>query len=384
MKKVLIGGPVYGLHNIGDEAILKSMLESFGSEADITVMSYGSDWIRPSYPNVKLSPIQTMYSKPIWGLSASPRKKIFQSIKNSFFPNLSLYREMDLFICGGGTILSDCPWHALHLVELAEKCGVPSVLWGVGMTTVKDPETILYIQKICNSDTVLHIYTRDEYVLERLISYGVKKDKITVCYDPAYMLRPELFVPSDYMTENDAISWREPGHKKICISLSGEADVTERGHIDGIREFIRKASENNGNFVFLVPTGCGEHCRDRDFLRSLKINDRTILIEKEFVPEHLIEFLAHMDLIVSSRLHCCIFGAITGTPSVSLIRNDKQVDFAQFFDLPAVSLSDVKVDSLLKQSAAIMENRDQLSAAIRNQVEKMRMQHINAVRDLFR
>ncbi len=382
MKNVLIGGVMYGLHNIGDEAILLSILNNFSNSANLSVESWGSQWIHSMFPGVNVLPIRTMYTKPWMGLSATPRRKLLSSIRNSYFPDLVNFYDKDLFLCGGGTILSDCPWHSMRLIELAGRSGVPSVLWGIGMAQVQDAATLEYIRKVSNSDKVLSIFTRDEYVSNRLEDIGVRQEKIAVVYDPAIMLTPEDFDLSEYLSDY-AIHHLRDGKKHICISLSGEEDVTDRQHIDAVRIYIEAIINEFDADVFLVPTGCGDHCMDRKLLKSLATKGSIIYIDREFAPRHLICFLQHMDLIISSRLHCNIFGAVASVPSIGLARNQKLIDFATLFDFPFFQLNQVRCDNLVRASRLILENLPQIRQRIIKQVAYMRAVHEAGVKQMI-
>lgn len=372
-RKVIIAGPPYGMHNIGDEAILESIVQQFSASAEITVMTYGSEWLESAYPFVEKLPIPTMYCKPFLGLTASPRKKIFSSIKNSFFPNLSHFANKDLFLCGGATILSDCPWHVLKLVQQASHQGVPSVFWAVGMAEVKDAETRSEIVKVCNSSSVDHIYTRDEFTQERLVRYGVAAEKVSVCYDAAYVLEGNPDSLYSVLPE-DIKEHYEDECPNICISISGEADVTDQNHIKEIKKYIESVTEYAN--VFLVPTGLGSHCRDLDILKTLQINNKTFLIDWELTPAQLIAFLRNMSVIVSSRLHCSIFGANVGAPSINLIRNTKQEDFSKLFGLNALEMETLTSDKLVKYTNEVLSNRQELSESIRRKIDEIRKVHL--------
>lgn len=374
-RNILIGGASYGLHNIGDEAILRSIIYSFKDVANLSILTFGSEWVNDLDIKVDRFQVVTFYDKPILGLTATPRRKIINSIKNSFFPDLTAYKGQNLFICGGGTILSDCPWHALHLVEQAAKCNVPTILWGVGMADVKDSSTLQYIKEVCNSDYVRHIYTRDEFVKERLVKCNVLDNKISVCYDPAYILRPSKLSIETFLNKR-ALTLLKDTRPKICISLSGEPDVTNRSHIEEIRKFIDIASEQIS--IFLIPTGFDVKCQDKEILKSFESNSNTVLIENELSPEELISVLSYMDLIISSRLHCSIFGADVGVPSINLVRNAKQIDFSKLFELPYIYMRDVDSEKMIFLSQSIIKNKEIYRERILSKLSLIKNQYIDS------
>lgn len=363
--KILIGGASYGLHNIGDEAILESMIESFIDIADIDVVSFGSEWIDRKFPNVKRHIFQMIYSKPRMGLIASPRRKLFSAVKESFFPDMTPYRGKDLFLCGGGTLLSDCPWQALHMIELAAKVGTPSIIWGAGMAEIADRDTANFVKKILNSESVLHVYVRDEYVLQRLIRYGIDRRKISVCYDPAYRLEADIQTCLSELTDaQHAVLCN--GRSNVCISISAEPDIADQNHIQAVRDFIKLTSEKMN--VFLIPTGFGDRCNDRAIMQDMVCDENVVYIDKELSPSKLMGILTRMSVIISSRLHMSIFGVNMGIPSVNLIRNEKQEDFSKLFELPALRLNTLTSGMLCGEVQKIMKST--------NIQEKIRSTHL--------
>lgn len=374
-KNVLIGGVIYGMHNVGDEAILESIIQTFHTHTNLSVMSCDSEWITQKYPDVSKLPIPVIYGKPKLGLHALPRRKLFQSIKNTIAPNLSYFAEQDYMLCGGGTILSDSPWHSLYMIKLAAKAGVPTIIWGAGMAEVSDCKTCNYIKKICNLPSVLRIFTRDEFVKQRLIACGVEAEKIEVCYDPAYMLNADENPDFSFLDERGLAMYADE-RPNICISLSGEPDVINTSHIQQVKAYVETVSQFAN--VFLVPTGFSNACRDKVLLSDLLINQQVVLIREELQPTQLIAFLQKMDLVVASRLHCSIFGAVAGVPSINIIRNEKNRDFATMFQLPALSMQDVRSEKLLELTKNLLAQKENVQKRISERVQYMRDAYIMA------
>lgn len=375
-KKVLIGGVIYGRHNIGDEAILESMIRSFRATVDLTVMSCDSMWVQEKFPDVIRKDIPVLYGKPKLGLYAYPRKKLFSAFKNTFFPDLKPFKEYDVMLCGGGTILSDSAWHSLHSIEVAKKAGLPTIMWAVGMAEVRDASTRKYIERVCNSDNVLKIFTRDEYVMQRLIAYGVDAQKIDVCYDPVYMLEADEDPDFSFLNENEQTLYYDE-RPNVCISLAGEPDVTDESHVKHVQAYVEALTKTAN--VFLVPTGFSSACTDRELLSTLAINEYVVLIQEELQPTQLIAFLQKMELIVSSRLHCSIFGAVAGVPSINIMRNEKNRDFATMFRLPALPMEDVSAMVLQKLTEEMFGQRENLQKTINAVIQELRKKHQRAI-----
>lgn len=379
MKKIHIGGVYYGLHNIGDEAILSSIIDSF-KEYELSISSFGSKWILKESPNVEIRDIKVDYVKPKFGLFISPKKKLMSNYYK-LYKEEQFYKNVDAYICGGATILSDCPWYSLRTVQLACDVDTPVLLWGVGMAELNDDETKRYIKKVLNLRNVKRIFTRDQFVRDRLIDLGVNPEKIDVCYDPAIMIEASDINIKSYLTESQLELYNDD-KPKFVFSLSGESDVIQRTPLKTIVSAIRTIINKYDANLFLIPTGCGEHCKDRDFLKQIddEVNDtRITVISAEFSPQDLVTFLARVDVIISSRLHLNILGACAAVPSIGLVRNTKIIDFATLMNLPYLELEDLKSEEIVEAVDHIFSEKVQKSEYITSVVKKMKEQYLTAL-----
>lgn len=377
MKNLHVGGVYYGCHNIGDEAILYSIIKNFSDSFNVSVSTYGSDWIEDSFPNVERHMIPMRFQKPKYGIYSLPRRNVCSDIFK-IRNELKYLENKDYYICGGATILSDCPWYSLRTVQLANKNKTPVILWGVGMAEVDDKMTLEYIARVLNSKGVKKIFTRDEIVLKRLIDNGIKEDKLEVCYDPAIMLDGSMCDMSKYLSREQLELYNDD-KINIVVTLSGETDVIKRTPIDIIIESVKEMQIRYDANIFLIPTGCGTHCKDSDFLNSIKkrIESKQItLISKEFSPNDLVEFLKNVKFIISSRLHMNIFGACANTPSIGLVRNTKIIDFATLYNLPYLELDKLTVNDIMNSVEGIITNYENITNNMNEVLKRMRKQHL--------
>lgn len=380
MKKIHIGGVYYGQHNIGDEAIAHSMINTFSKNNMVSISTYGSEWIEEIAQNVERHCIPVRYQKPKLGLIYTvPARNLFKDVFK-VKREIDFYKTKDVYVCGGATILSDCPWYSLRTVELAGKAKCDVFLWGVGMAEVDDSDTLTYIRNVLNKDYVKIIFTRDEIVRERLLRIGVNSKKVAVSYDPAIMMDGVFSTPDKYLTEKQREIYFDD-NPNIVLTISGETDVVKKTPIDVIKKAVLDIQVKYNANVFLIPTGCGKQCKDTEFLTSIATdlsNNRITVIKNEFTPKELVGFLKNVKLIISSRLHMNIFGVCASTPSIGLVRNKKIIDFAQIMGLPYLELDTLTVEQLVKQAENVLNNRDLYANAIDSKVKKMRAQYQHA------
>ncbi|MBN8826970.1 MAG: polysaccharide pyruvyl transferase family protein, partial [Spirosoma sp.] len=157
MKKLYLGGCPFGAGNIGDDAILSSLVNNFGiNDNELTICisahSNNSDYIN-EYISKKSRNIiaykNKSYSKPILGISLNSNRYPIQGIVNHYL-NKKKIRNKDLLICGGGTLVTDMPWHMVKVLDIAQSQNVPAILFGVGMAEIKDKSTLHKLTKTLN------------------------------------------------------------------------------------------------------------------------------------------------------------------------------------------------------------------------------------------
>lgn len=380
MKKIHIGGVYYGQHNIGDEAIAYSMIKTFSKNNSVSISTYGSEWIDELGWKVERHSIPVRFQKPKFGfIYTVPARNLYKDIFK-LKREVSYYKTKDVYICGGATILSDCPWYSLRTVELAGKAKLDVYLWGVGMAEVDDLKTLLYVKNVLNENYVKMVFTRDEIVRERLINIGVNTEKVAISYDPAIMIDGNFSSPEKYLTKVQMEMYFDD-NPNIVLTISGEADIVKKTPIEVIKQAIFDIQVKYNANVFLIPTGCGKQCKDTEFLISVATdlcNDHIVVIKKEFTPGDLVGFLKNVKLIISSRLHMNIFGACALTPSIGLVRNRKIIDFAQLMNLPYLELATLTKEYLVKDAEQILDNRVGYVKMISAEVKKMREQYQQA------
>jgi polysaccharide pyruvyl transferase WcaK-like protein len=374
MKNIHIGGVYYGLKNVGDEAILESIINYF-QEYDLTVSTYNDDWVKEKYSFVKTMPIKAGFRKPILGFYPISRNHPL-----SFFEipsEKSMYKKADLYICGGATILSDCPWYSLRTVKLALDAGTRVILFGVGMAELKESDKE-FVRDTCNM--LEDIYVRDENVIQRLVDIGVKREKLHYCYDVALSIKPnENLDLSKYLKQND-INLYQDSNKNIAITISGESDIKGQTSILKIKELIEFYRQEFDANIFLVPTNIRPG-QDVDTMKELVIDKRCILMNKEFMPNDLIAFMENFEFVLSSRLHMNILSSIVGTPSIGLIRNAKVSDFGDLLGLKTFPIVDIDINSIKKYSQTFINNVE-IKIDLKNKVKYMIEKQKNCVSEI--
>ena len=166
---VLISG-YYGYKNIGDDSLLKAIVQSLREEkpdVSITVLSK--------------KPAET---SEIYNVKSIHRYNVFKII--------SLLKRTRLLISGGGSLLQDVTSTQSYkyysfVIKTAMRCGAKAMVYANGIGPLNMEKNREDCRRLL--EKVDKITLRDEQSLEELKSIGVKKE-ITVSADPAFSLRP--------------------------------------------------------------------------------------------------------------------------------------------------------------------------------------------------
>lgn len=362
-KKIVIGGGVYGFHNNGDEGLLRGILNSV-RDYETGVITKSSDWILEEFPNTRRFELKHIYCKPRYGIYLENLKK-WGTWKEILFPSKDIYRWGDVFLCGGGTLFTACPWNGYFLTKQFKKEGKKTIIWGAGMCEEYDSEIIRLIKMWCNDPYVIKIFVRDELVKQRLLNLGVLPEKILVSNDPAYALVPTKF-NFENLSEKAKLLYKSE-NKKIVLTLSGESDIKDKVNIESFKELIRRLDKKGYN-IFLIPISYSEHTTDREFLENLdsEMLAHVTNIEYEFKPSELLYFLKNIDLSISSRLHMSIYTAIMNKPFITLRRNDKNLDLAKLYEMPCYEFDNICIEDMINDI-------DEIINAGQSKIEKVKV-----------
>ena len=165
-KKIVISG-YYGFDNLGDEAILYSiinLLQENRSKIEITVLSQ--------------SPAVTSQR---YGVQSVQRTNLTAIIK--------LLKKSDVFLSGGGSLLQDVSsfrsvFYYLALVFLADILGNKTIFYAQGIGPLNKDISRMLLKLIGNRTDLITV--RDPNSVKLLEEIGIRPKLITETVDPVY------------------------------------------------------------------------------------------------------------------------------------------------------------------------------------------------------
>ena len=338
----------YGGLNLGDEAILKSIIEQLRREVpdvDLTVFSRNAEDTRQRHKVERAVPVRKL-----------SRAEVVPEIE-----------RLDLLVFGGGGILYDAEARLyLREVQIAKERGVPVFVYAIGAGPLRDPVVQGAVREALEG--VAAITVREKSARQVLEEAGVHRD-VVVTADPALLLKPEA-LPRNVLKHEGlegkrriiGMSVREPG--------AAAPDLEERVYhalLANAADFMVDRFDAEIVFVPMersVLDSQHSHAVIAQMLRA----QRARVLNGEYTSAQLLSLMDHFDFVVGMRLHFLIFAALQGVPFVALPYAGKVGGFLEDLGLPAPPMQLVNPGRLIAHIDDSWDNRRALRAALAKSV----------------
>jgi polysaccharide pyruvyl transferase CsaB len=287
----------YGGLNLGDEAILQSMLQQIRAsiKAEITVFSRDA--------------ADTRQRHAVAAAVATRQLSRDELVR--------LIEPLDLLIVGGGGILFDTEARMfLREATVARELGVPFMTYAIGAGPLHDPAVQ---EAVCDClDDAAIVTVREAAARQALEAAGLRRE-IVVTADPALLLAPEPMPRGALPAE--AVEWKRPVVGMSVREPGGAApDISE----DTYHQLLANAADfmvdRYGAEVVFVPMERGvldmqhSHAVASRMLRP----QRAAVLKGEYTPGQLMTIMDRFEFAVGMRLHFMIFAALQQVPFVAL------------------------------------------------------------------
>jgi polysaccharide pyruvyl transferase CsaB len=341
----------YGGLNIGDEAILTSVLATLREAApfaEVVVLSRDAAHTRDTHAVDRV---------------LDARRARCDTVNEEI-------ARLDVLVLGGGGLLYDGEaTEYLRHVRTAHRNGVPTVAYAIGagpLTTAEDRSAVREVVSAMTRVTV-----RDEQSKRVLEEVGVERP-IEVVADPALLLAPEAF-PAEGLVRDGvdttgrliAMSVREPGRAAPDLAVDAYHST-----LAAVADF---AVHRYGGQVVFVPMERGDVRESHAVLSRMNAPDQARVLHGAYGPAQVLGLMQHMDLAVGMRLHFLIFAALSGVPFMPLPYAGKVADFARTLGISTPgSLDRDAVGPLLAAVDRLWDERQADAGRVRSRIEKLK------------
>ncbi len=343
--KIGISGSYGGL-NLGDEAILHSIIAQIRSsvDAEITVFSRNAEDTQRRHRPERVVPVRKL-----------GRKEVEPEIK-----------RLDLLLIGGGGILYDADAKTyLREALIARDAGIPYMIYGAGAGPLRDPAVQAEVQKALDAAAAVSVRDRPSY--RTLEDAGVRRE-ITVTADPAMLLQPE---PCSFdVLEQEGITKKR---KLIGMSVRepgvAAPDIREEHYHQLLANAADYMIDRYEAEVVFVPME-----RKYDLHHAHAVGARMIwpdharILQGDYTPGQILTIMKHFEFVVGMRLHFLIFAALQGIPFVALPYAKKVLGFIQDLNIEAPPLQYVNSGRLIAHIDKAWDDRKRIREQIQEHV----------------
>lgn len=330
----------YGGINLGDEAILESILRELQSslDVDVVVFSRNSKDTEQRH-NVRAIPIRDIH-------------------KDELFKELE---KLDLLIVGGGGIIFDgMVEDILRDVNWARELGIPVMIYAVGVGPLNSPETKQLVVQTLNE---VDIITVREGEAKRILNDLGVNHEIEVTADPAFLLKPQTFTKE--MLDKEGI---DPDTRLVGFSVREPGPAAPDLNIDHYHAVLANAADFmvdrfDAQILFVpMESGVNRDPQHSHAVISKMANvQRASVLKGEYGSTQIMGLVSHMEFVVAMRLHMLIFAAVQKVPFVALPYASKVSELIADLDMPLSSLAELNIGKLCAFLDRSWDNRKALA-----------------------
>jgi polysaccharide pyruvyl transferase WcaK-like protein len=345
----------YGWGNIGDE----STLQGFAALVKRSGLS-SSVWV------ASRNQAHTARVEPSFRYFGAERGGLLNRVARRW----ANHRASAAVFAGGTPImdgLGEWPLNEVTpLVRHARQANKPVAFVGVGTEKLQRVDSRdLFAKEL--APAVAHWSVRSERDKERLLSWGVGSNRVTVAADMAWLLRQQSAEFGQRTLRALNVSLDQP---LIAVNVNNEDVVLQREPklFETLAECLDTQIESRGARVLFI---CSEVRDEPSFdkataqrvLGLMKRRDRAAILPNHYwTPQELLSLIACCHSVISMRYHVCLFSAVQGVPFLAIQRSDKVRDLCTDIDWPfGLTLGSVHLPALLDQMTAIDLRSRQLS-----------------------
>jgi polysaccharide pyruvyl transferase WcaK-like protein len=409
----LIGTVPYGKDNVGDEAILASIVCDIKTRFpnDEITISTGTPEETAKKFSVRTVPLFGLYPEGnsrfgFTGITPLSKQLLVKEMKRT-----------DVYVWGGATGLSDYPDYGIYVADIAKKFSKILVLYSVAMNSELTPmfykvstgrkkKLLDLCRKLTfNCVNFVHVY---ENCLEKRIKKKIKRtlnkadliiirdnesrkeiekcgvtQQIHTTSDPAILLKP---VSQNHLEE----IWKEQSLWNdnlpiVGVGISSQRMIEQTDNFVLLLNFL--VNEKNVNILFLPMNPITDAQVMKELHKKMNYPERAKILTGFFEPEEMIAVTSRLSLVISSRLHLLILASINFCPLIGLSRGSKIASYLSFFgEKDSGTVESFKLEAIKDNCSRLLRDRDifmEKSKKIVHELQSEAKKNINHLRLLI-
>ena len=348
MYNILISG-YYGFNNIGDESILRTVIDNLREKlpaTDITVLSQ--------------DPQQTSGK---YGVKAARRMHLGDILR-------SVWR-CALLLSGGGSLLQDATsrrsiLYYLFILALAQAMGKKTFIYSQGIGPIsgkRNRRLTAFVLKRASG-----IVVRDRKSRDLLLEIGVPDGLITVTADPVIRVKKPAPALGLEILRREGCP-RQEG--RLTVGWALKARKPDPAFYEEVRRCVRWLREEYGADSVLIPFF---HKEDLSVCQAVAdgLPDQVGCLRQKYLSEETLSIIGCMDVLVGIRLHSLIYAAVMGVPMIGVSYDPKVDSFLASIDRPTLcDVADFTLEGFQAAFRETVEHRDDIRCATERRLEEL-------------
>lgn len=352
MYKILISG-YYGFNNIGDEAILKGLLDGIKERlplVDLVVLSKFPDFTAKKHH-----------------VRAINRIHIFKILREM--------RSMDLLVSGGGSLFQDVTSkrsiiYYLGIIWLAKKLFRKKVMiYSQGIGPVNQSYNRYLLGKLINCVDVINV--RDEKSRQELLNLGVTKEIIVTTDTVFNISKPDRDKGKKVLDKIDD----KKDRAYIGISVrhwNNTNDRIKRETAKLCEKIVRESSYR----PVMIPFHFHQDLQLMKEIHSIlpeDIRSEVLIMQEYLYVEDYLSLVGNMELMVAMRLHGLIFSALMQVYPIGISYDPKIESFMQTLDREEVEdVRTVDAEKLFREIQSALENKEKNLSLLNENLQQIK------------
>ncbi|RVU54574.1 polysaccharide pyruvyl transferase CsaB [Anaerosphaera multitolerans] len=361
--KILVSG-YYGYNNIGDEAILKGLVDGISSkcDAEIVVLSKNPDWTTMKYD-----------------VKSVNRSKLFEIIR--------AIRSCDMILLGGGSLLQDITskksiLYYLAILRLGMLFKKKTFIYsqGIGPITLKRNRALT--RRILNKVDFINV--RDSQSARELKELGVNRE-ILITTDTVFGINKPSNEEGSRILSKIGVSEDKLNIAFTIINWKTYGARTVKEVIKSIDDLLKEQDVN----IILIPFFYHLDLNiEREIYENLRQRHSNIYLVEEYLHvESYLSLIGNMDIMVSMRLHGLVFSTLMGAYPIGISYDPKIDGFMKELNrVQRMYVEDFKSTEVVEEVLYAIENLETLKEETKSHLDKfysLTNNHNEAVKEVL-
>lgn len=378
--RILLGGVPFGRNNIGDESILENVVGIVRAARPDAQLVVSSDRGQDTVAKLGVETVELFGFEPPYS-----RTTMIETLQTC-----------EAFVWSGATGLSDYPEIPLEMLDIAQRAGKRTIVWGVGMNSQLNPvkyrlqpgkrKSVLELAGLLSLgmlDLVSAEEARREKRARAKIADCLSRADLVALRDPESLAEarrcaplPQAMVGADSALLQNVADWNQieverplrdflnSDAGKVGICISAQREVADSS---SLLDCFDRMIESLGVGIVFIPMN---PVTDTQLMRGLQARmrnpDRVHMPSGISEPDQIAGIAGRMDCVISSRLHLLILASISHVPIIGISRGSKVDNYLHQYGLESVgSVDDCDFKLLFQETERLLNEREEFAVKSR-------------------